>query len=219
MPVTSGRLDQNRQPYRPSSTPSSTHWRKTNPEADDNLSEVSEATVVTKQQPAHTSPQLQKAELSSSYQQRVGERQGWSSDLPLPLQRTAEEGYSKGVTTPTCSPETKAGTMETRNGWRASYSPISIRAAEPINMLHTCKQLQELRLQCEQCYLKVHRAIDLETAIQAAVIPHKTRMHCPSQNFSYAQDKPVISATISSNEAFGPVCFISTHIILNQVSR
>ena len=116
MPVTSARLDQKRQPYRSSSMPSSTHRRKTNPKADDNFSEMSKATVVTKQQPAHTSPQLQKAELSSSYQQHVGETQDWSSDLPLPLQRTTEEGYSKGVTTPTCSPATKAGTIETRNG-------------------------------------------------------------------------------------------------------
>ena len=86
-------------------------------------------------------------------------------------------------------------------------------------MLHTCKQLRELKLQCEQRYLEVHYAIDLETAIQAAVMPHKTRMHCPSQNFSSAQDKPVTSATVSSNEAFGPVHSIQDYMGRNKASR
>lgn len=83
MPVTPARLDQKDSQDVSSSVPSSTPRQKSNLKADSDFCKVRKATAVTKQQPAHTIPRLQKAELSSSYQQRVGETPGWSSDLPL----------------------------------------------------------------------------------------------------------------------------------------
>lgn len=89
MPLASVRLDQKRQPHRSSSVPSSMHRHKTNLKADSNFSEASKAAAVTKQQPAPL--KLQKAELSSSYQQCAAKMQDRSSDLPLLLQRTTED--------------------------------------------------------------------------------------------------------------------------------
>lgn len=95
MPVTSVRLDQKRRPCRSSSMPSSMHRQKTNLKADNNFSEVSKATAVMEQQPAHTSPQLQKAELSSSYEQCVGETQDWSSAFPCSCRRQRRKATAR----------------------------------------------------------------------------------------------------------------------------
>jgi len=146
-------------PARGDSLPSSTHWRQPSPRAGEQSHRCHQRQPKLQQHPAGEAGLEQRPSL-----------------LP---QRTREEGYSQGVTTPSCSPVRKAGTTETRNGW-----PLTL-PKRPSSWAHKRGSYLQTAPGTAAAAWRLraaHRAISLETAAQAAVTPHKTRTRCPLQN-------------------------------------